>query len=137
MGSALMVSLQISCVFVRGTFCVLPLIYVDLPKSASAYLFSQSAKTHYICSGPIRVDPIFVRNRMGHRLPDGVRTNGVFTEGRKHNTFVQYLFSTAFLQYYFRDQGLLLLLFLVVLVLVLVVVVVVVVEVLYYMMLLS
>ena len=39
MGSALMGSLQIPCLFDRGTFGVLPLTYFDLPKSARAYLF--------------------------------------------------------------------------------------------------
>ena len=57
MWSALMGSLQISC-FLTGTFWVLPLTYFDIPKSARAYLFSQSVKIHYFCSGPISVDPI-------------------------------------------------------------------------------
>ena len=52
MGSALMGSLQMSC------FWVLPLTYVYLPKSARAYLFPQSAKTHYFCSCPVSADPI-------------------------------------------------------------------------------
>ena len=47
-------SLQISL----ETFWVLPLTYLYLPKSARAYLFPQSVKIHYFCSGPIRVDPI-------------------------------------------------------------------------------
>ena len=42
----------------RGTFWVLPLTYFYLPKSARAYLFPQSVKNHYFCSGPISVDPI-------------------------------------------------------------------------------
>ena len=42
--------------FDRGTFWVLPLTYVYLPKSARAYLFRQSVKTYYFCSGPISVD---------------------------------------------------------------------------------
>ena len=44
--------------FDRGTFWVLPLTYFYLPKSARAYLFPQSVKIHYFCSGPISVDPI-------------------------------------------------------------------------------
>ena len=42
----------------KGLFWVLPLTYIYLPKSASAYLFPQSARIHYFCSGPITVDPI-------------------------------------------------------------------------------
>ena len=44
--------------FDRGTFWVLPSTYLYLPKSARAYLFPQSVKTHSFCSGPISVDPI-------------------------------------------------------------------------------
>ena len=44
--------------FERGTFWVLPLTYFCLPKSARAYLFSQSVKTPYFRSSPIGVDPI-------------------------------------------------------------------------------
>ena len=52
-------SLQMLCVFDRGTLWVLPLTYLYLPESARAYLFPQSVKTHhYFCSGPISVDPI-------------------------------------------------------------------------------
>ena len=36
---------------------VLPLTYFHLPKSARAYLFPQSVKIHYFCSGPIGADP--------------------------------------------------------------------------------
>ena len=42
----------------RWTFWVLPFTYFNLPKSARASLFPQSVKTHYLCSGPISVDPI-------------------------------------------------------------------------------
>ena len=42
----------------RGIFWVLPLIYFYLAKSARAYIFPQSAKIHFCCSGPISVDPI-------------------------------------------------------------------------------
>ena len=45
-------------IFDRGTFWVLPLTYFYLPKSARAHLFPQSVKIHYLCSGPISVDPI-------------------------------------------------------------------------------
>ena len=55
-GSALIWSLQLSCVLVRGTFWVLPLTQFDIHKSARAYLVPQSVKTHCFCSGPISVD---------------------------------------------------------------------------------
>ena len=57
MGSAPTGSLRISCVL-TGTFGVLPLTYFDFPKSARAYLFPQSAKNHYFCSGHNSVDPV-------------------------------------------------------------------------------
>ena len=44
--------------FERGTFWVLHLTYVYLPKSARAYLFPQSVKIHNLCSGRISVDPV-------------------------------------------------------------------------------
>ena len=66
MGSTLLGSLQI-CLFDRGTFWVLPLTYLYITKSARAYLFPQSVKFHYFCSGPMSVDP-FVRNR--HCTPE-------------------------------------------------------------------
>ena len=44
--------------FYGGTFWVLPSIFFYLPKSARAYLSPQSAKIHYLCSGPMSVDPI-------------------------------------------------------------------------------
>ena len=44
--------------FDRGTFRVLPLTCFYLPKSAVAYLFPQSVKNHYFCSGHIRADLI-------------------------------------------------------------------------------
>ena len=44
--------------FARGTFWVLLLTFLYLPRSARAYLFLQSVKLHYFCSGPISVDPI-------------------------------------------------------------------------------
>ena len=44
--------------FDRGAFWVLPLTCFFLAKSARAYLFPQSIKIHYFCSGPISVDPI-------------------------------------------------------------------------------
>ena len=53
MGSALMGSLQMSVFFDRGTCWVLLLTYVYLPKRARAYLFPQSVKLDYLCSGPI------------------------------------------------------------------------------------
>ena len=45
-------------VFDRGTFLVLPLTYLYLPKSARAYLFLILSNNCYFCSGPISVDPI-------------------------------------------------------------------------------
>ena len=45
-------------VFDRGTFWVLPLTDFCTVKSARAYLFLQSVKMNYFCSGPISVDPI-------------------------------------------------------------------------------
>ena len=44
--------------FDRGTFWILLLTYFCLPRSARAYLFTQSVKHHYFHSGPISVDPI-------------------------------------------------------------------------------
>ena len=38
-------------------------MYFYLPKSARAYILPQSVRTHYFCSGPMRADPIFVRNQ--------------------------------------------------------------------------
>ena len=49
--------------FYRGTSGVLLLTYVYLSNSARVYLFPQSDKVHYFCSGPIRVEPLFVRNQ--------------------------------------------------------------------------
>ena len=60
-GSALMGSLQISR-FLTGTLWALPLTCFYLPQSAMAYLFHQSVKTHYLCSGPLVLTP-FVRNQ--------------------------------------------------------------------------
>ena len=39
-------------------FGVLPSTCFYLPKRAWSYLFRQSVKIHYFCSGPIRADPI-------------------------------------------------------------------------------
>ena len=55
--SALMGSLQMSC-FLSGTCWVFPLTYFYRPKGARAYLYPQSVKINYFCSGPISVDPI-------------------------------------------------------------------------------
>ena len=57
MGSAQMGSLPFSFCD-RGTFWVLKLTCFYLPKSARAYLFPQSVKINYFCSGPMSVDPI-------------------------------------------------------------------------------
>ena len=57
--------------FDRGTLWVLPLTYFYLPKSARAYLFPQSVRNHYFCSGPIRVDPICPQPNAYHRVFHG------------------------------------------------------------------
>ena len=44
---------------------VLPLTYFYYPKSAGAYLFPQSVKSHYSCGGPVSVDPICPQLRLG------------------------------------------------------------------------
>ena len=44
--------------FDRGTLWVLTLTYLYLPKSARSYLFPQSVKIYYFCSGPMSVDPV-------------------------------------------------------------------------------
>ena len=49
--------------FDRGTFWVLPLPYLNIPKGARVHLSPQCVKTHYVCSGPTRVLTPFVRNR--------------------------------------------------------------------------
>ena len=58
MGSALMGSLQISCLFDRWILLVLSLTCLYHPKSVRSYVFPQSVKMCYFCSGPISVDPI-------------------------------------------------------------------------------
>ena len=54
--------------FDRGTFWVLPLTYFYIPKSARAYLFPKSVKIHYLCSGPLSVDPTCPQPRSPRRL---------------------------------------------------------------------
>ena len=58
----------------RGTFRVLPLTYFYLPKSARPYLFPQSLKIHYFCSGPSSVDPICPQPKVWRprRLAEGL-----------------------------------------------------------------
>ena len=53
MGSALTGSLQISCLFDRGTFWALPLTYFCIPKSARAYLFPQSLEFITCAEAPL------------------------------------------------------------------------------------
>ena len=74
----------------RGPFLVLPLTYFYLPKSARVYLLPQSVKSHYLCSGPISVDPILSAAQVGdphgrlatpHVLPEGMGLSGVHKEG--------------------------------------------------------
>ena len=62
-GSALMGRLQLLFMFLTGTFGVPPLTCFYTSKSARAYIFPQSAKIHYFCSGPISVVTPFVRNQ--------------------------------------------------------------------------
>ena len=64
-GSAPMGSLQVSCFCYRGTFGVLPLTYFYLPKSARVYLFPQSVEIRYFRGGPVSVDPISPRPKVG------------------------------------------------------------------------
>ena len=66
MGSALMGSLQIPCVIDRGTFGVLPLPCLYLPKSARAYLYPQSVEIHDFAAAPLVLTP-FVRNEDSSR----------------------------------------------------------------------
>ena len=54
MGSALMGSLQM--VFGQRDLLGTPVNLFVFPKSARAYLFPQSLKLCYLCSGPISVD---------------------------------------------------------------------------------
>ena len=61
MGSALTGSLQISWFLTEGLFGYSRQPTFYLPKSARAYLFPQSVKSHYLCSGPISVDPISLK----------------------------------------------------------------------------
>ena len=51
----------------RGHLWVLPLTYFYIPKGARVYLFPQSVKVRYFCSGPISVDPICPRPRRPSR----------------------------------------------------------------------
>ena len=55
--------------FDRGTFWALPLTCFCLPKSARAYLFPQSIKIHYFCSGPTSVDPICPQPTLAPNTP--------------------------------------------------------------------
>ena len=68
-GSALMGLLQIckSYFFWQRDLLGTPVNLLNLPKSDRAYLFPQSVKNHYFCSGPISVDPICPQPRGVHR----------------------------------------------------------------------
>ena len=68
MGSAL-IGVTANFMILTGTFWVLPLTYLYLPNSARTYLFPQSVKIRYFCSGPIRVDPICPQPRLLHDMP--------------------------------------------------------------------
>ena len=59
-------ALQKSCIL-TGTSWVLLLTYFYLPKSARAYPFPQSGKTHCFCSGPVSVDPLRPQSRRARR----------------------------------------------------------------------
>ena len=59
-----------NCMFFDGeAFWVVPLTYFSLPKSARAYLFPQYVRIHYLCSGPISVDPICPQPRRTSSTP--------------------------------------------------------------------
>ena len=95
-GSALIGSLQISCnvFFDRRTFWALPLTYFDIVKSARSYLFPQSFKIHYFCSGPISVDPIYLQPR---GAPDGCPDQSCSSKGLgRHGTDSFYKRSLCF-----------------------------------------
>ena len=56
--------------FDSGTFLLgTPVNLLYLPKSARAYLFPQSVKTHYFCSSPISVDPMCPQPSKSEPLP--------------------------------------------------------------------
>ena len=57
----------------RGTFWVLPLTYFYPPGNARAYLFPQSVKIHYFCSGPVSVDPTCPQPRRHRGQREGGR----------------------------------------------------------------
>ena len=50
--------------FDRGTSWVLLLTYLNLPRSARAYLLPQSVKIHYFCSGTISLEPICLQPKV-------------------------------------------------------------------------
>ena len=94
MGSALMGSLQ-DCMFLdRGTFWVLPITYFYLPKSARAYLFPQSVKIPYFCSGPISVDPICPQSK----------TSVSITITITISIYYYYYYYNNYNYYYYKDQ---------------------------------
>ena len=84
MGSALMGSLRIPCLFDRGTFWVLPLTYFCLPKSANTYLFPPICQNvHYLfAAAPLVLTP-FVRNQ-GNKLILLLKSSKWFPVGRPH-----------------------------------------------------
>ena len=66
MGSALTGSLQIPCLLTEGPFGVFSLTYCCLPKSATAYLFPQSVKVHYLfAAAPLALTPVVRNQRIG------------------------------------------------------------------------
>ena len=56
---------------------MLPLTYFYLPKSARAYLFPQSVKTHYFCSGPVSVGPICPQPKGSGEEEEQLRHRGI------------------------------------------------------------
>ena len=66
MGSALINGVTANFMFFDGTFWVLPLTSFYLPKSARAYLFSQSVKFHYFCSAPLVLTPVVRNQKAGY-----------------------------------------------------------------------
>ena len=65
MGSALMASLHNLCFLTEGLFWVLPLNLLLYAQKCQGVPFSPVGQIHYLCSGPISVDPIQQSNGIG------------------------------------------------------------------------
>ena len=88
MGSALTGVTANFVFFDRGTFWVLLLTYLYIPKSDRAYLFPQSVRIHYFCSGPISVDPNQSRHTMKAASEEGSMFSWAIFRGRASHSFV-------------------------------------------------